>query len=110
MIPLTESDSCTRLEMSASDSCVDFAIFRRSLPTRRVSTANSGMSANANKDSSQLSSSMPIMVAITVVTLCVMLVAVFVTTFWTPPMSLLIRDCTSPVRVRVKNASDRRCR
>jgi len=50
------------------------------------------------------------MVAITVVTLCVMLVAVFVTTFCTPPMSLLIRDCTSPVRVRVKNASDRRCR
>ena len=37
-MPLTESDSWTMLEMSASDSCVVFAIRRRSLPTRRVST------------------------------------------------------------------------
>ncbi len=37
-------------------------------------------------------------------------VAVDVTTLCTPPMSLAMRDCTSPVRVRVKNASDRRCR
>ncbi len=44
-IPLTESDSWTMLEMSASDSCVVFAIRRRSFPTRRVSTANNGISA-----------------------------------------------------------------
>ena len=37
-------------------------------------------------------------------------VAVEVTTSSTPPMSLEMRDCTSPVRVRVKNASDWRCR
>ena len=80
-IPLTESDSWTMLEMSASDSCVVFAIRRRSLPTRRVSTANSGISANAKSASSQLRKSMPIIVATTVVTLDVMLVAVFVTTF-----------------------------
>ncbi len=109
-IPLTESDSCTMLEMSASDSCVVFAIRRRSFPTRRVSTANNGISANANSASCQLRTSMPIIVATTVVTLEVMFVAVLVTTFWTPPMSLLIRDCTSPVRVRVKKASERRCR
>jgi hypothetical protein len=53
---------------------------------------------------------MAIIVATTVVRLDVMFVAVFVTTFWTPPMSLLIRDCTSPVRVRVKKASESRCR
>ena len=53
---------------------------------------------------------MPIIVASTVVTLATIEVAVFVTTPWTPPMSLEMRDCTSPVRVRVKNASDRRCR
>ena len=53
---------------------------------------------------------MPIIVATTVVTLDAIEVAVFVTTFCTPPMSFEIRDCTSPVRVRVKNASDRRCR
>ena len=74
--------------MSASDSCVVFAILRRSLPTRRVSSTKNGISANANSASCQLSSSMPTIVAITVVTLDVMVVAVFVTTLWTPPMSL----------------------
>ena len=52
-IPETESDSCTRLEMSASVSCVVFAIRRRSLPTRRVSSTKNGISANANSASSQ---------------------------------------------------------
>ena len=37
-------------------------------------------------------------------------VAVEVTTDSMPPMSLVMRDCTSPVRVRVKNAIDCRCR
>ena len=41
-IPETESDSWTRLEMSASVSCVVFAIRRRSLPTRRVSQRRAG--------------------------------------------------------------------
>ena len=49
-------------------------------------------------------------VAITVVTFCTIDVAVLVTTSSMPPMSLAIRDWTSPVRVRVKNASDIRCR
>ena len=80
-IPLTESDSWTMLEMSASDSCVVFAIRRRSFPTRRVRTANNGISANAKSASSQLRKTMAIIVATTVVTLDVMLVAVFVTTF-----------------------------
>ena len=50
------------------------------------------------------------MVATTVVTFDAIDVAVFVTTFCTPPMSFEILDCTSPVRVRVKKASDSRCR
>ena len=53
---------------------------------------------------------MPTIVAITVVTLETIDVAVLVTTLWTPPMSFEMRDCTSPVRVRVKNASESRCR
>jgi hypothetical protein len=53
---------------------------------------------------------MPIIVATTVVKFDAIEVAVFVTTLWTPPMSFWIRDCTSPVRVRVKNASESRCR
>ena len=91
-IPETESDSWTRLEMSASDSCVDVAIRRRSLPTRRVRSTKTGISAKANSASSQLSSSIPTIVAITVVTLETIDVAVLVTTFWTPPMSLEMRD------------------
>ena len=96
--------------MSASVSCVVFAIRRRSFPTRRVSNTNTGIRAKANNASCQLSSSMPTIVATTVVTLDAIDVAVFVTTFCTPPMSFEILDCTSPVRVRVKKASDRRCR
>ena len=46
----------------------------------------------------------------TVVTLETIDVAVVVTTLCTPPMSFAMRDCTSPVRVRVKKASDSRCR
>ena len=53
---------------------------------------------------------MPIIVAITVVTFETIDVAVLVTTLCTPPMSFEIRDCTSPVRVRVKNASESRWR
>ena len=91
-MPETESDSWTRLEMSASVSCVVFAIRRRSFPTRRVSQANRGMSAKANSASFQLSRSMPIIVATTVVTFEAIDVAVFVTTLCTPPMSFWIRD------------------
>ena len=49
-------------------------------------------------------------VAIAVVRLAAIEVAVEVTTACMPPMSLVIRDCTSPVRVRVKKATDCRCR
>ena len=49
-------------------------------------------------------------VATAVVRLAAMDVAVDVTTDSMPPMSLVIRDCTSPVRVRVKNAIDCCCR
>ena len=53
---------------------------------------------------------MATIVATTVVTFETIDVAVDVTTFWTPPMSFAIRDWISPVRVRVKNASESRCR
>ena len=49
-------------------------------------------------------------VATTVVRLAAIDVAVDVTTVCMPPMSLVMRDCTSPVRVRVKKPSDWRCR
>ena len=49
-------------------------------------------------------------VATAVVRLAAIEVAVEVTTDSMPPMSFWMRDCTSPVRVRVKKAIDCRCR
>ena len=46
----------------------------------------------------------------TVVALETIEVAVVVTTVWTPPMSLAMLDCTSPVRVAVKKRNDSLCR
>ena len=108
--PETESDSSTSVEMSASEPCLTRVISRRCAPTRRVSRTNTGSSANATSESCQLRNSIANAVAMTVVTFETMDVAVDVTTLCTPPMSLAMRDCTSPVRVRVKNASERRWR
>ena len=80
------------------------------MPTLRVISTNSGISASANSASCQLSRNIAITVAITVVTVDMTDVAVEVSTLSTPPMSLAIRLCTSPVRVFVKNASESRCR
>ena len=108
--PDTDSDSSTSVEMSASDPCLVFAISRRTRPTRRVIHTNSGNTANEASVSRQSRIAIAIVVAITVVAFEAIDVAVVVTTVWTPPMSLAIRDCTSPVRVRVKKASESRCR
>jgi hypothetical protein len=48
--------------------------------------------------------------AMTVVALETSAVAVVVTVACMPPMSLAMRDWTSPVRVLVKKASDMRCK
>ena len=109
-IPETESDSWTSDEMSAIDSCRIVAISRRASPTRRVIRTKIGISASANSASCQSSRNIAITVAITVVTVDMTEVAVEVRTLSTPPMSLAIRLCTSPVRVFVKNASESRCR
>ena len=82
----------------------------RSWPTRRVSQTKNGSSARLNAASCQSSANMAMITAITVVTFETIDVAVLVTTFCTPPMSLAMRDCTSPVRVRVKKARLSRCR
>ena len=108
--PETESDSSTSVERSASEPCLARVIARRCSPTRRVSSTNTGSSANATSDSCQFRNSIATAVAMTVVTFETIEVAVDVTTLCTPPMSFAMRDCTSPVRVRVKNASESRWR
>jgi hypothetical protein len=105
--PETDSDSSTSVDMSAIRPWRTAVIRLRSAPTRRVSQTKNGDSPSAKSASRQSSRNIATVVASTVVTLETIDVAVLVTTFCTPPMSLAIRDCTSPVRVRVKKASDR---
>ena len=76
----------------------------------RLIQTNTGSSSSETTVSRQSSASIATIVAITVVRLETSEVAVEVTVACMPPMSLAMRDCTSPVRVRVKNASDMRCR
>ena len=109
-MPETDSDSWTSEEMSAIAPCLTVVILRRWLPTRRASSTKNGSSASENSASRQSSRNIATTLATTVVTLETIDAAVLVTTFCTPPMSLAIRDWISPVRVRVKNASESRCR
>ncbi|CAM5463921.1 hypothetical protein SFUMM280S_10948 [Streptomyces fumanus] len=109
-MPLTESDSVTVAAIAAICFCRSVVIFLRSLPTRRLIQTKTGSSRSETTVSRQSRASIATMVAITLVALETSEVAVEVTVACIPPMSLAIRDCTSPVRVRVKKASDMRCR
>ena len=106
IIPETDNDSATSAEMLARPIWRRPVIARRSRPTRRVIHTNSGKRPSEIAASCQLSSAIAIVVAMTVVAFCAIVVAVLVATLSIPPMSLAIRDWTSPARVRVKNAID----
>ena len=109
-MPLTDSDSCTIEEITASWRCLALVMTRRSLPTRRLTQTNAGSMSSEAMVSRQSRTAIAMIVAITVVRLDTSVVAVVVTVACMPPMSLAMRDCTSPVRVLVKKASDMRCR
>ena len=83
---------------------------RRIRATLRVRKMAGGMTTSEMSDSRQDSATMATAVATPVVRLAAMEVAVEVTTDSMPPMSFVMRDWTSPVRVRVKKAIDCRCR
>ena len=104
--PETLNDSCTSDEISASVFWRSVANLRRSTPTRRVNRTKNGTSITDKIARRQSSKNIATTAASTVVTFETTDVAVEVTTSSTPPMSFEMRDCTSPVRVRVKNASD----
>ena len=110
MIPETDSDSATSALMSARRRCCSVVMRRRIWPTRRVIHTDGGTNTSEINASRQSRMHMATSDASTVVTFEAIDVAVVVTTLSSPPMSLAIRDCTSPVRVRVKNASDMFCR
>ncbi len=94
----------------ASSRCCCVVMARRSRATRRVRYTAGGMTTSEMRDSCHDSATMATAVAIAVVRFEAIEVAVDVTTDSMPPMSLVMRDWTSPVRVRVKKAIDCRCR
>lgn len=108
-MPLTDSDSVTVAAMAAIWFWRWVVIFLRSLPTRRLIHTNRGSRRRVTTVSRQSRATMATTVATTLVVLETRDVAVEVTVACMPPMSLAMRDWTSPVRVRVKKASDMRC-
>lgn len=104
-MPLTDSDSVTVAAMAAICFCRCVVIFFRSRPTRRLIHTKTGSRSSDTRVSRQSSASMATTEAMTAVRLETSEVAVEVTVACMPPMSLAMRDCTSPVRVRVKKAS-----
>ncbi len=80
-------------------------ILFRSRPTRRLIATKTGSRSSETTVSRQSRASMATTVAMTAVRLETSEVAVEVTVACIPPMSLAMRDWTSPVRVRVKKAS-----
>ncbi len=108
--PLTVRPSSTWDNMSASWRCWRVVTSRRSRATRRVSQIAGGSTTRESSDSRQLSAAIAMAVAATVVTLVAIDVAVLVTTDCMALTSLVSRDWTSPPLVRVKKASDWRCR
>lgn len=104
-MPLTESDSVTVAAMAAICFCRFVVILLRSRPTRRLIHTKTGSRSSETRVSRQSSASMATTEAMTAVRFETSEVAVEVTVACMPPMSLAMRDCTSPVRVRVKKAS-----
>ncbi len=107
-MPLTESDSVTVAAMAAICFWRRVVIFRRSSPTRRLIHTNTGSNSSETTVRRQSRAIIATIVATTLVRFETRDVAVEVTVACMPPMSLAMRDWTSPVRVRVKNARDMR--
>lgn len=108
-IPLTERDSVTVAAIAAICFWRWVVIFLRSRPTRRLIQTKTGSRASETRVRRQSSASIATTVAMTAVRLETSEVAVEVTVACIPPMSLAMRDCTSPVRVLVKKARGIRC-
>ena len=108
--PLMDRPSSMVTLRSASSRCCRAVISRRIRATRRLSQIAGGRTTSEISASRQDRATIATAVATVVVRLEAIEVAVDVTTDCMPPMSLVIRDWTSPVRVRVKKPTDWRCR
>ncbi len=89
----------------AIDSCVSRVYLRRLRPTYLVRATKKGTRTSAAMDSSQEMMSIATTDDMTVAELETIAAIVSVTTDWVAAMSFARRDCTSPVRVDVKNWS-----
>ena len=110
VMPLTVRVSSTWLCRSASRRWRRAVMSRRMRATRRVIHTAGGMTSSESSDRRGLRATIATAVATAVVTLLAIEVAVEVMTACMPLMSWVRRDCTSPLRVRVKKAIDCRWR
>ncbi len=108
--PETLSVSSVTAVMSASAFWVSFETSRRARPTRCVRTRKTGAMPSDRSVSRQSMMIMAMTVEATTAMFAAMLVAVSVTTRWTPPTSFARRLWISPVRVSVKKRSGSRWR
>ena len=107
--PPTLNRSVIRLPRSALPS-ICCRVSPASLPpTNREARNRSGNSARHSRVTCQLSASMVMPTTTTAIELATVLDSVLVNARWAPMTSLLSRDTSAPVWVRVKNASDWRC-
>ncbi len=109
-MPDTLRLSCVIAFSSARDSWVWAAIRARTCPTRRCTSARTGVMNTARIVRRQSISTIAISDAITVTELPSTLEIVLVSTSETAPTSFCSRDWMAPVRVRVKNPSSIACR
>ncbi len=98
MIPETDKVSCVTTVIAEVASCVSRVKAARRLPTMLVATTKNGTIASDNSVSGTDSSSMATMALMNVTPLLKMFESVVVTAPWTPPTSLVMRLCRSPVR------------
>ena len=109
-MPDTDSVSWVMTVISAVASWALAVMARRLAPTNRVSTKKTGTVATATSVSCHDSTSMAISVLRRMTELEMVSDTVDVTTVCTPATSLDTLDCTSPVRVLLKNRIDMPCR
>src|ERR1700722_8188491 len=103
-MPLIDRPSSMVTFRSASSRCCCVVIARRMRATLRDRYIEGGMTTSEMSDRRQDSATMAAEVATAVVRFEAIDVAVDVTTDSMPPMSLVMRDWTSPVLVLVKKA------
>lgn len=107
--PGAENRSVMRVPIAAFRVAASRCIRAIRLPMRRAGTTNTGSSTSARRVICQESVSMTARVSTRVTRLLTTPDSVLLNARWAPMTSLLRRETSAPVRVRVKNATGIRC-